>query len=872
MPLTRVCPQCGAALPKEGWEGLCPKCLVRVSLEMAGGEAEAGHRPAAQSAGERPEGEVRPSSIAKIADPKSTVEPPRTRCVGDYELLKEIARGGMGVVYRARQLSLNRIVAVKMMLSGQFASAADVQRFRSEAEAAANLDHPNIVAIHEVGEHDGQQYFSMDYVEGRNLAEVVRERPLGARPAAQYVQIIAEAIHYAHRCGTLHRDLKPSNVLIDAADQPRITDFGLAKRVTESSPATARSGNPALEAAGSRSLLVDPRADLTLTGQVLGSPNFMPPEQAVGRRGEVGPHSDVYSLGAILYHLLTGRPPFLAETFTEVLQQVQQVDAISPRLLHPAVPRDLETICLKCLEKEPRRRYATAEELAEELRRFLSGEPVRARPLGSMAKVWRWCRRKPALAGALAACAAAVVLGVGGIAWQWRRAQGKANESRTRLVRQYVMNGNRQVSQGDFAGALSWFAEALKLEANIPARAEMHRLRLTLAAQRCPKPVQIWSHQAGLNYAEFSPDGRWVVVACDDHVALVWDAMTGHPVGPPLPHMGRVLYATWAPDGAHLATACADGTARVWNVTNANPLLWTLKHSGAVVHAKFNHDGSRLVTSSDDATAQVWDVQTGAAVLPALKHKESVRHAEFSPDDLWVVTAGDDKSVRLWDAATGQSVGPTMWRASVVRHAEFSSDGRRILMLGEKVATVFDRIKNHYYETQHDHSLLAGAFSPDGNNFVVGGMGYRADLFNTADGKAIGHSMDHSAEVMDVGFSPDGRFIITASRDRTARVWDRSGAPATGPLWHLKPVTHAAFSPDGHHALSVSEDQMIRIWELSRSLPEIPTLHPVTVVSHAAFNPDNRRLLTVGLNGAVDLWDGPTGHSNRQSKAGGYPD
>jgi serine/threonine protein kinase len=264
------------------------------------------------------------------------------RAFGDYELLEEIARGGMGIVYRARQVSLDRIVAVKMLLFGPLSSPEFVKRFRAEASVAASLQHPNIVAIHDVGVCQGQQYFAMDYVEGQSLAKLLANGPLPARRAASYLKPIAEAIHYAHERGILHRDLKPSNVLIDVNDQPRVTDFGLARRLEGDS-------------------------ELTATGMVLGSPNYVPPEQAVGKRGKVSRRSDVYSLGAMLYHLLTGRPPFVGEALTDTLEQVLNAEPVSPRLLNPSVPRDLETICLKCLEKAPDKRYTTAQALADEL-------------------------------------------------------------------------------------------------------------------------------------------------------------------------------------------------------------------------------------------------------------------------------------------------------------------------------------------------------------------------------------------------------------------------------------------------------------------------------------------------------------------------
>jgi solute carrier family 1 (neuronal/epithelial high affinity glutamate transporter), member 1 len=278
------------------------------------------------------------------------------RRFGDYELLGEIARGGMGVVYRARQVGLNRIVALKMIKAGEFAGPIEIQRFQLEAQAAANLQHPHIVTIYEVGERDGQHFFSMDYIEGPSLTQLIRERSITPEKGAEYLQAIAEAIDYAHQQGILHRDLKPSNIMIDVGDHPRLTDFGLAKRL------------------GSQSRM-------TQSGSVLGTPPYMSPEQASGRGDKVGRASDIYSLGAILYDVLTGRPPFQADTPLETLWQVMETEPPLPRTINPAVPQPLETICLKCLAKNPHDRYATAGQLAEELGRYLRGEPILARPI-----------------------------------------------------------------------------------------------------------------------------------------------------------------------------------------------------------------------------------------------------------------------------------------------------------------------------------------------------------------------------------------------------------------------------------------------------------------------------------------------------------
>ncbi|HEY5915430.1 MAG TPA: protein kinase [Verrucomicrobiae bacterium] len=320
------CAQCGGGLPTNFPRGLCPRCVARLALEYLNDDFP-------------------PGLTYGNLDPDN----PRGRCFGDYELLEEVGRGGMGVVFKARQLSLNRVVAVKMLLHGSFSSPEYVKRFHAEAEAAAGLQHPNIVAIHEIGMVEGLHFFSMEYVEGPSLAQIACDSPLPAPRAARYVESLARAIHYAHERGILHRDLKPSNIILDASGQPRITDFGLAKRLSGDS-------------------------DLTLSGQVLGAPAYMAPEQAAGKRANVGVPSDVYALGAILYFLLEGRPPFAAETLPEILVRVQ-TQPPAP-LLNAAIPPDLKAICLKCLKKDPGSRYPSASALAEDLRRWLAGEPV----------------------------------------------------------------------------------------------------------------------------------------------------------------------------------------------------------------------------------------------------------------------------------------------------------------------------------------------------------------------------------------------------------------------------------------------------------------------------------------------------------------
>lgn len=367
MTPTSTCPQCGLPLPVRAPEGLCPGCLLKAGLETR--SLQPSQPPT-----------IEPAHTRTI-DPAAGL---RVRYFGDYELLEEIARGGMGVVYKARQVSLNRPVALKMILAGQLATEPEIRRFRTEAEAAANLQHPNIVAIHEVGEHEGRQYFSMDLVEGSALSDLGRDRSISPRRAAGYVKTVAAAVHFAHQRGTLHRDLKPANILIDESDQPRITDFGLAKQL-------GRDHN------------------LTEEGTIMGSPSYMAPEQAAGRLADVGPVSDVYALGAVLYELLTGQPPFLAPTPLATLRKVLEDAPVAPRVLNPDVPVDLETICLKCLEKRPVDRYGSAQAVVDDLGRFLDQEPIHARPATRLRKAESWVRRHPWL---ITGAAVTLVLGL----------------------------------------------------------------------------------------------------------------------------------------------------------------------------------------------------------------------------------------------------------------------------------------------------------------------------------------------------------------------------------------------------------------------------------------------------------------------------
>jgi eukaryotic-like serine/threonine-protein kinase len=766
-----LCQRCRAALPG-GWDSpACPRCLVYFSVE------------ATDPARVFPAGSGRPE-------------------LGDYELLDEVARGGMGVVYRARQTRLGRTVAVKVLAAGEFASDEARHRFRSEAETVARLQHPGIVAIHDVGETDGLPWFSMDYVAGENLAALVREQPLPAREAAGYARAIAEAVQHAHDHGVLHRDLKPSNVLLDPDTGPRVTDFGIAR--------CADAGK------------------FTRTGEVLGSPGYAAPEQALG--GTADARTDVYGLGALLYHLLTARPPFQGPTTDAILLQLREAEPLAPRRLNPAVPRDLETICLRCLRKEPAQRYATAREVAEDLGRFLRGDAIHAKPVSVFGRTWRWCRRRPAVAGLLVA-----LLAVAAFAF-WHVESARRAESEAKLRAEGVAVDLR--------------------EANAQLGESLDRIELDRAENLFREGESADALSLLTRIVRRNPEHR---IAGPRLASALWHGDFAMLALPPFRAGGYVLHMEFLRDGRTLLIVRKNGVA-TWDAPAGRRLLEFQHDGGELSHAVLSPDEATLIAWHDrpGGRMRIFDAKTGSLRAEAAPHEGWLHSVRFAPDGASFITAGSDPVARVFESATGARVGETLAHPAGLWRAVFDARGENIATCAGKIVRVWDA---HTLELQRELPALEAEvhlleFSPDGRWLFAGCMDGAMRFFSAESGLPAGLAMRHSGRVRLAAFSADGTRLVTASSDHTARVWAvPGGEPLTPPLRHRDAVNFAAFSANHARVVTCATDHAARVWDAATGRPHSQPLHHVEQPLAAAFTPDGSTLYTSGADSIVRRWE-----------------
>jgi WD40 repeat protein/tRNA A-37 threonylcarbamoyl transferase component Bud32 len=774
--------------------------------------------------------------------------------VRGYEILSIIGTGGMGIVYEARHHHLRRKVALKTIRAADLADPVYLERFYAEAEAVARLQHPNIIQVFEVGTveaHAGETYSSpfiaLEFVDGGSLAERVAV-PQTPQAAAALVEKLARAAHAAHRVGVIHRDLKPANVLLTSAGEPKIADFGVAKQLGAEYDTAGRCH--------------------TQAGTVMGTPEYMAPEQAAGAAPT--PAVDIYALGVILYELLTARVPFQAASAVETMDLVRSQEPISPRRLRPGLPHDLETICLKCLEKEPACRYASAEALADDLERFRHDRPIQARRVSAIEKARRWCKRNPLAAGLLAAVAVIFLAAFALVTLSyWRSEQARQEVAEQRDEAQRREKAERWER---YRANIAASASALQVHNVGSARRSLETApaewrnwewrhfhsRLDLAQHVLPV------FKSPVGEGRFSADGRRVALIAGRTVR-VWDTFARREVMSFQVPEGA-FHFQMSPDGRALAYRSSDREVVLQDI-EANRVRAVLRGHERTVHSvQFTADSRRLVTGSHEQALHVWDVRTGDLMRLITLGKHPRLEVTFSADGRRMTSwTQGDAVVRVWDVETETQLVTLPNGKNTLRSVHINKRGDRVLTIEAYPSStlhLWDVATGRCLSTMRGHSnaLMQLAVSPDGTRIASASRDQTVILWEAATGRSLAVLRGHRGPVSSVSFSPDGKRLVSASDDHTSRVWDALTGEALAVLHgHTADMLFATWTADGTTIVSASRDGTVRLWD-EGALANNGTLRGHgTFVYGVAFHPDGEQVASASWDGTARIWEATTG-------------
>jgi len=800
---------------------------------------------------------------------------------GRFVPLRHHARGGLGDVFVARDEELGREVALKTLQVRHADEPRTRARFVREAEITGHLEHPGIVPVYGLGRSpEGRPYYAMQFIQGESLDRaIVRfhaadgpDRDPGERALSRLHLLgcflaTCNAVDFAHSRGIVHRDLKPSNIMLGHHGETLVVDWGLAKRVLlEEDWASGLTPPPAPSA------VTD--SGLTLPGSTVGTPAFMSPEQAAGRLEDLGPASDIYNLGATLYCILTGRPPYEDEPVDEIFSKLERGDFPRPRAVTKAkIPRALEAICLKAMALQPEDRYASARALGEDIKRWIAHEPVSAyaEPLGE--RLARWSRRHrtwveagtAALLALLVTLALATVL----VSRAWKLEQAERLESE-RLAAHLELDKALALSEAGATGR-----EMLRL-AHALAIAPPHATDLrtailaNLAAWRRPIiPLRDTLPHEGVVFAvACSPDGHRIVTGSGQVVsgtlrgeARLWNADTGQPKGAPLHQLGPIRSVAFSPDGRIVLTGSADGLAQLWNGSSGEPLGSPLAHQAPVEEVAFFPDGQTIVTGGGRAV-RFWSVATRQPLPSLPDHSAAVHALALSRDGTRLVTGDEEGVARVWDTSNGELAAPLLVHRSAIFSAAFSADGKTVLTGADNgIVHFWDGTsgQRHLMRLTHRSTVYGIAVSADGRRILTGSDDSTARLWDAATGQLVGAPLEQRGSVMAVAFHPGGKVLVTGSGDATARVWSEPpGPPEKAILQQRGRVQAAAFRPDGHVLVAGGSDRSAQLWDTRTFTPLGPPLiHPGEVLE-VAYSPDGKTILTGCSDGTGRLWDAST--------------